>query len=232
MSVGRVLLIIFGSIFVLVAIGLLVGGSALLWFNAAAKDEEGFYTTRPQRFQTTTHAIVSEGVRIDVEPGDDGGGFTDWWFDPGTFATIRLSGSSKDPGKPIFLGIAREEDLTSYLSDVRYDEIRDLDFSPFRVDYTTHPGNSTPEPPTQQAFWRASASGTGTQMLTWDVEEGVWSAVVMNADGSPGIDVELRLGARAGFIFPTGLGLVIAGAVVLVGGSIMIYFGARTPPRR
>ena len=42
MSAGKVLLLVFGAIFVLVAVGLLIGGGALLWAEYALKDDEGF----------------------------------------------------------------------------------------------------------------------------------------------------------------------------------------------
>ena len=38
--------------------------------------------------------------------------------------------------------------------------------------------------PGKQRIWAASAQGAGAQALTWDVADGDWSVVVMNADGS------------------------------------------------
>ena len=44
---------------------------------------------------------------------------------------------------------------------------------------------------------RPAASGPGTQTVRWEPESGSWAVVVMNADGSPGVDVDVQLGARA-----------------------------------
>jgi hypothetical protein len=49
----------------------------------------------------------------------------------------------------------------------------------------------------------------------------------MNADASAGVDAELSLGAKVGFIFWVGVGLVIAGALLLGGGATLAYFGLR-----
>ena len=73
--------------------------------------------------------------------------------------------------------------------------------------------------PTAQSFWAASATGTGQQQLTWRVTGGRWAAVLMNADGSPGVDVSATVGVRAGFLLPIallllGLGLIVTGIAV------------------
>ena len=64
---------------------------------------------------------------------------------------------------------------------------------------TTAPsdGDRSAGAPGAQRFWAASAQGGGTQALTWDVEDGDWSVVVMNADGSPGVDAGVSAGASA-----------------------------------
>ena len=45
MSAGRILLVVFGGLFVLISIGLLIGGAAVLAFDSTFKDSQGFYTT-------------------------------------------------------------------------------------------------------------------------------------------------------------------------------------------
>jgi hypothetical protein len=72
--------------------------------------------------------------------------------------------------------------------------VADLDYSPFRVRYREHAGDSRPVPPAQEDFWAASAQGAGTQSMTWKVRDGSWSVVVMNADGSRGVDAGVSAG--------------------------------------
>ena len=81
------------------------------------------------------------------------------------------------------------------------------------------PGGATVGAPTGETFWAASATGTGEQQLTWAVTGGSWAVALMNADGSPGVDVSSTIGVRAGFLLPLalllmGLGLVVTGIAV------------------
>ena len=62
------------------------------------------------------------------------------------------------------------------------------------------PARRTSGPPPPQ--------GTGTQTLDWDVEDGNWSVVVMNADGSAGVDAGVSAGANLPFLDDLGLWLV------------------------
>ncbi len=50
--------------------------------------------------------------------------------------------------------------------------------------YRAIAGGPPQGPPTAQHFWAVSASGVGQQTVTWEVREGDWSVVLMNADGS------------------------------------------------
>jgi uncharacterized protein DUF4389 len=75
----------------------------------------------------------------------------------------------------------------------------------------------------------ASVSGSGTQTVTWPSESGRWSAVVMNANGQPGISVDVKVGAKTGVLLPIGLGLGALGILVLVGSAFLLLLGLRRP---
>jgi hypothetical protein len=62
---------------------------------------------------------------------------------------------------------------------------------------TTHRGTAPATLPQNAGIWAAAASGTGMQTLTWPVQPDDWTAVVMNAGGSPGIAVQAEVGATA-----------------------------------
>jgi hypothetical protein len=87
-------------------------------------------------------------------------------------------------------------------------------------------------PPTEQDVWVAQASGTGTQELTWSATSGRWAAIVMNADGSPGVSVTMTVGGTSGLILPLALVLTGVGAVLTAAAVVLIVYGASGARRR
>ena len=89
-------------------------------------------------------------------------------------------------------------------------------------------GNRTPPPPAKRHFWVATAYGRGTQAVSWKLKPGHWEAVVMNADGTPGVDAAVRLGAHTPLLLVPGLGLVVLGMLIGAGGFALLYRGTRS----
>jgi len=219
MRVGKILLLVFGSIATLVALGLLAAGGALLWAHTTQRDEDGFFASRTERFETASRAITSE----EIDLGTDADG-PDWVEG---LATVRLRATGANPAKSTFLGIATERDVEEYLGGVARAEVVDIDYHPFSVEYRIELGGAVPEPPSRQAFWAASAQGVGTQTIEWEIEGGRWAVVVMNADGSSGVAVDASVGAKVGLLLWLAIGLLTGGVLALGGGATMIAFGAR-----
>ena len=225
MSAGRIVLIVFGAIILLVALALIAAGGTLVWLDKAHSESEGFITTNTIYLERASYAITTEPAEIDfeieIEP---------WWFVDGhDIATIKVQGSSEDSSKQIFIGIADEADVQAYLNSVNYDEISEFRVSPFRVYYTNHPGSSAPAAPTSQTFWIISEYGPGTQTLEWEVETGNWVLVLMNTDGSVGTDLNGVVGIKVPWIFGVGLGILIGGIVLLIISIVMIVLASRRP---
>lgn len=65
-------------------------------------------------------------------------------------------------------------------------------------------GERAPAKPAGEDFWAASASGLGTQEITWDLQPGRWSLVVMNADASRPVWADVQAGARSQLLGPAG----------------------------
>ena len=218
-SAGKIVLLVFGIIGLLVAVGLLLVGGFFIWLDIARTDNEGFVTTRTIHLDKTSHAIVTEPVEIDLRAA--------WLWDWSDFGTIKVEGSNDNPLKQVFIGIARDADVKAYLSNVEYDEIGEWRIWPHRLDYTNHPGTSVPAAPTTQIFWTVSAHGAGTQTLEWELEEDTYSLVLMNDDGSSGVDLSIVMGAKVSWILWIGVGFLAGGAVALIAASLMVYFAAR-----
>jgi hypothetical protein len=220
-SIGHVLLVVFGSIVSLLGVALLGAGGTALWADLTQRDEDGFLTTPTEPFETETFAITSES--IDLLEGGEGG---EWLLTEGVLGNVRITGQSTDGGD-VFIGIGATDEVEAYLEGVEHDEVRDIDFEPFSVDYRRFRGGEPAEPPGEQDFWAAAASGSGRQSAVWEAESGDWTIVLMNADGSPGITADVSAGAEANFLLWLAIGLIAAGTLILAGGVTMIVFGVR-----
>ena len=71
-------------------------------------------------------------------------------------------------------------------------------------------------------IWVASSAGTGRQRLRWPVEDGQWSVVIMNVDGTASVDVGASVGARIAYVTPVALVLLAAGVLCLIGTAVII----------
>src|SRR3954454_13874122 len=183
--------LVIGILLALVGVPLLLGGLGLGWALATQRDDDGFFSTPPEHLTTETVALCSEVVKL------GGSGPDDWWADR-HLATVRLRARSAH-ASAAFIGIARSADVARYLRSAPYDEIIDLRADPFDYSLTRRgTGGDLSAAPTDQGFWTAQSSGPGTQTLTWDLQPGTYTAVVMNADGSPGVAVDLSAGGRLG----------------------------------
>jgi hypothetical protein len=211
-GVGRILGVVFGILLLLPGLGLVVGGGVLLWADQANRTD-GFVFSDTDDFTTEGYALVSE--RIDLATG------ADWFPISAALGTARAEVTAIDPDAEIFVGIAPAADGSAYLADVERSVIDDL--GTVAVDEVFVPGGAPSGPPTEQDFWVAEASGTGTQRLDWEPTEGDWLFVVMNADGSAGVAMDARVGATvpalgglAWVLLGIGLFMVLVGTLLLV----------------
>ena len=217
-GVGSILLLVFGSVVALVALALVLGGGTLVWADQTQRDADGYFTTPTERYATDTYALTHEGIAIgDVSeaPG--------WIVD--RFGSIRIRATAGTPAD-LFVGIGPADAVSAYLAGVAHAEVTSaLDPEDLRI----APGTAPASVPGEQQFWAASATGGDVQSLTWEVDNGTWSLVVMNADGSGDVAADLQVGANPDWITELGLVLLAVGLLVGAGAAAMILFGARSP---
>jgi hypothetical protein len=190
----------------LLAVVLLGVGTLLLWGNAH-KDADGYLTTAHEPFAAQTYALATDNLDIDLDGAD-------FLLDPDGLGRVRVDAEPRD-GTPLFVGVARTRAVRDYLRGTPHTAVADVSYSPFRASYRERAGERQPALPADQTFWAASAQGTGTQTLTWDLQDGDWSVVVMNADASRNVAARISVGAKAPFLAPLGWALVGSGLLVL-----------------
>jgi hypothetical protein len=219
---GQIAMIVIGSLFALLGLGLLAGGAAVA--AAGHSREGGFVTSGLAPVDTDQFALAVPGVGVDVRGPDEA-------YARDLLGTIRIRATSDDPAKPLFVGLAPSRDVDRYLAGVGHDDVRDIDVDPTRVDYTPHAGGAPASPPGEQTFWERSDSGTGTRAVNWQLATGDWTVVVMNADGTGGVHADLDLGGTLPVLRAATIGLFAGGGLLLLGGILLIVLPLATRRR-
>ena len=226
MTAKKVVLLIFGIIILLGSLFFLaLPGGSLIWLEKGLTDDEGFTTSDPIEMQQGSYAIVGGPIEIEDDETLEA---MEWMG----FDTVKIEATNNDSEKAIFLGIIEESDLETYLDDVNYHKIVEINqyFSFEEEEYEEHTGNSNPADPAAQTFWASSTSGTGTQSLVWEPHVGSYWVVLMNGDVSSGIDADVALQVKIpSMVFTVGLVMLIGGIVGAVIAGFMIYFAVRKP---
>jgi F0F1-type ATP synthase membrane subunit c/vacuolar-type H+-ATPase subunit K len=63
----------------------------------------------------------------------------------------------------------------------------------------------------------------------WEVDQGEWTVVAMNADASPGVALTVEAGVRIGILLGVGIGLVAAGLVFGMVAAALLVVATRRP---
>ncbi|WP_028065548.1 hypothetical protein [Solirubrobacter soli] len=221
-SGGRLALIIIGALVATASLAIFGFAGFLHWVNS--KRDDGYFTTGAVRVGALNHALTSD---LDVHRGlvsvigKDG------------FRMVRLH---VDAPRDMFVGVARTEDVNNYLRDTTYTRLTDFDLAPFRPYYAATLGDRTgldtaPDPPGDQDIWTAKAQGSGSLTLDWKVAPGSSTLVLMNADGSTGVDAQVDAGAQIPLIGTLAWVFTVVAVVVLAVGVLMIVLGVRRRPQ-
>ena len=212
----RVVLIVLSI--VLLALGALAaisGGTVMALFGSGNTLDSG-----AQQVSTPTAALVSPVTAIQNTSGVQT-----------TLGRIRLrvTATSAEPGRQVFIGIGPAAAVDRYLSHVAHDVATDVTLTPFRLTLARSAGTGSPAPPGSQPFWVVKASGTQAS-LTWTVTDGSYRVVVMNADGSAPVRFSGQLALTVPHLFAIGIGLLAGGIVVLLIGVLLLWAGIRARP--
>jgi hypothetical protein len=209
-TAGRVITLVIGSVLALVSLGLL-GGGALLWAGQALR-QDGYVTTGTVAYSTSTSALASEQVTL-------GWG----WLLTGLVGDVRLRVTAASPGRPVFVGIGPADRVAAYLSGTSYTTVTGTGTGGL----VSHYGTSRPALPQAAGIWAAQVAGTGTQTLRWTAQDGTWTAVAMNLDGSPGVTVRADAGVSAPGLARVAAELIVGGIVLGALSTALIWVPVR-----
>jgi hypothetical protein len=209
---GRIAMVVVGGLLALVALCLLIGGAYGLWLHTTQRSD-GYVMTSSERFTTGSYALATRTLRISSDVPSFLYG-RDWLGD------VRIRGESANPARPLFIGIARKDDVDRYLAGVAHSDVVDINANPFgttyRPSYRDQPGGKPAIP-----------TGPGSQALTWSVKKGRWAIVVMRPDASRGVSADLAAGAKLPALLWASIGLLVLGLLISGGAAALIYAGSR-----
>jgi uncharacterized membrane protein len=179
-------------------------------------------TSNVNTFSANTPALVSDLGLIEGAPTSSA------WRGLAGEPTLQINAAS--PAEPIFVGIGPTADVDTYLSGVARTEVNEFNIEPFNLVVIRRDGANQASPPADQSFWVATLESESSSQLSWPFADGRYSVVVMNADGSAGVDAPLSVGIS----FRNSMGLwitvLVIGAVLLLGGILLVVFGSRRRP--
>ena len=214
-GVGRVIAVVAASLALLAGLAALAAGGVAVVFDQTQRDASGYVMTDSAVYSTGTYALVSDSYRT--------GAAGDWVVARDMLGTIRIRATG---ARPVFVGIAPAASVDAYLTGVRREVATRFDAS--RSHFRLQEGGAPSTAPTAKRFWVARTVGSGSQTLDWSPANGSWRIVVMNADGSAGVHTDLAAGARFPHLLWIGVGVLAAGALLLLLGGIGLYAAVRT----
>jgi hypothetical protein len=211
-SAGRAVSLVAGALVALAAVAMLLAAAVVGIAGATARDADGFVMSPTRSMASSGYAVTTQdlSVRSDVPHqllGD---------------AKLRATSTN---GKAVFIGIARTSVLAGYLGSARHSVLRSLDRGATRYDVVGL-GRVTMPPGTFHG-WAASDSGTGTRSLVWHPRTGHWTAVLMNADATPGVRADAAVGAELPALPWLVGGLAVGGLLLAAVALVLILVPAR-----
>jgi hypothetical protein len=212
---GRVLAVVVGSVMLLGSLVLGLGGVGLGVADHGLRDDDGYLMSGSTQLGTETFAITSRSITVHANG-------------PSSFMPHHMLGevrvSATAHGAPVFVGIARTRDVDAYLAGVGRATVTDLTGHPA---YDVRRGAAPSVLPSRAGIWVAQSTGTGKQQLTWTAENGDWTLVLMNADGSRGVTTTVAAGATVPALDWLVPALILSAAGGLIAATVLLVVGLR-----
>src|SRR3954463_11353498 len=203
-----------GGVLATVGAVLALGGGGIL----ALGGSDGEFSSGHRDVSTSSSALVSKAASI-----NDTADVTEVLGHP----RVKIAADSMNGDRNVFVGVGRKADVDRYLAGVQIDRVTDFDGDPWSLHKTRVEGSARAKPPSTQSFWVAKSSGSSAA-IDWKVRDGDYRVVVMNADGSRGVQTESEFAVQVPPLGTAAVGMLILGLVVAGGGiALMAIPGSR-----
>lgn len=130
--------------------------------------------------------------------------------------TVEVTVTAADPDRSVFVGVGRDLEVADYLDDVAHLSVDDVswpwDFAGAEADGRDAPAAD----PDDLDWWLTSDSDEQTASVSFPLPDGPVDVVAMDADRSPGLDVDVRVGLVQHGVFAGGLAVALIGVGVAV----------------
>jgi hypothetical protein len=226
----KLALIIIGILLALISIASIVGGSIILYLNQG-NDKEGYALSEAIPIKTSASAFL-----FYTSPLSSGNWSLNWLL-PGNLSQAKWI-VNNNSSKELFVGWAKVSDIENYLNSNNiafeiaqyYQRTTRPYYSEVDI-YTTatYGTNNAIRPPAQETFWQQSsnkAQAANINWSSWTPQTDRYSLVIMNADGSNGVNANLQLGYKimifdwlAYLLLPLGVLVLILGALIVRKGT-------------
>ncbi len=211
----RVILIVLGVILLIVSAPLVLGGVV---FTVIGSGDDPTVHGRIGQADSSGYAVVSD--TLDVH--------WDYPFADRFDITVGVQNARADT--PVFIGYGPAAAVDAYLGGVPQTVVYGLGNESRSEREVEIPGNAVPQPPMDQDFWLGQANGTGRQEIPLASQPGNYRLVVMNANGSRGLIVEVYGSMTLPFLLPLGVAMLVMGLLLLVLAVGLLVWGIRSRP--
>lgn len=237
-SVARILGSIFGVIFLVISVPMLIGGVVALSVPAAIADNQGYMNSPVFHLQSKdSYAFVSNSFAINTT--SDHSSSTNNYNTSITLANVDFSKivNFRFNADSYFIGLAPTNSVDNYLNNVPYSVVDEMNGQTIYSHLVNSNKNGTlVSSPSEQSFWLAS----GENVLYFTPSSSDFNKnmtlVIMQTDGSKGIDTNFQIGVNAPILAPIGVALLIFGTLFLVFAIIFIVVAIKskdkTNPKR
>ncbi|HEX7187085.1 MAG TPA: hypothetical protein VF423_02580 [Actinomycetes bacterium] len=206
----RAALIATGAILTLGGATLAATGGAVV----AAIGTDGTFSSRGT-VTSTTAALVSERGVIE----DRGAG---------ALGRPSVEIGVTDSAKPVFVGVGPARDVDRYLAGAAVETVTDFDVAPLHLTGSVSKGSRQLDAPGDQDFWVERSEGSNAAATSWKLRGGEFRVVIMNADGSAGIEADGQFGLHIPVVAAIGAVGLAGGLGATVIGAILLVLGLRT----